>query len=331
MKCMHKSGMSFLTKRHFWAYFSELLYESPYIGRIEVTMSSIAIKNLEVTSVCNYKCPICVRRTRNGHMNMDDFFKIVDKNYHLFNDNGIWLHFYGEPLTDPNFLTRVSYIKSKGAKTRISTNGSLLDEKRRHALATSGLDYIVVSISTLDRETYKRTRGVDNLPLVLKNLLEFKKYIDFLKIPMQLQAVMIDTDNGSERNEFIKYFHDYGIHAAFHNFTNRANSVELDLSVVDKHDYSVKRGVCKGLEERIGILSNCDVVTCYCDFEGQNSLGNLRDYDYSLTELMKNGRLDELKSNLENQVYQGACADCSDWIYYQEDSIERYVTVYPVP
>jgi MoaA/NifB/PqqE/SkfB family radical SAM enzyme len=263
-------------------------------------------------------------------MRMDDFYKIVDKNYHLFNENGIWLHFYGEPLTDPNFLTRVSYIKSKGAKTRISTNGSLLNEKRRHALATSGLDYIVVSISTLNRDTYKKTRGNDNLSLVLKNLLEFKKYIDDLKIPIQLQAVMIDTDNGSERDEFIKYFHDYGIHAAFHNFTNRANSIEMDLFVADKHDYSVKRGVCKELE-KVGILSNCDVVTCCCDLEGQNSFGNLRDYDYSLEDLLKNGKLEEIKDRLINQIYIGACANCSDWIYYQEDSVEKYVTVYPAP
>ena len=299
------------------------------LSRTEVNMDNIGIKNLEVTSVCNYRCPICVRRARTGHMNMDDFYKVVDKNYHLFNENGVWLHFYGEPLMDPYFLERVSYIKSKGVKTRISTNGSLLTEKRREALAYSGLDYIVVSVSTLNREIYKETRGIDNLPLVIQNLIGFKRYIDEHKIPMRLQAVFIDTGDSSEGDKFIKFFHDYGIDAAFHNFTNRANSVELDLFTEDKHDYSLKRGVCCGLETKIGVLSNCEVVTCYCDFEGKNSLGNLRDYDFSLEKLISNGKLNEIKENLKNHIYTGACEDCSDWIYYQNNSSEKYVTVYP--
>lgn len=294
-------------------------------------MNNIEINNLEITSVCNYKCPICVSASRKGHINMEDFYQIVDKNYYLFNKNGVWLHFYGEPLANPNFVSCVEYIKLKGAKARISTNGSLLDEKRRERIANSGLDYIVVSVSTLDREIYKRTRGVDKLPIVLDNLLQFKKYIDAHNIPMQLQAVMIDTDDGAGREDFIKYFHDYGIHAAFHNFTNRSNSVHLDLFNMDKHDYSVKRGVCIDLEKRIGILSNCEVVTCFCDFEAQNSLGNMRNYDYSLEKLLRNGKLDELRENLRKGIYKGVCAECSDWIYYQENSTEKYVTVYPAP
>lgn len=301
------------------------------IDNHEKNMGNIEINNLELTSICNYKCPICVTRSRGSHMDMDEFYKIVDNNYHLFNKNGVWLHFYGEPLTNPNFVECVKYIRSKGAKTRISTNGSLLDDRRREAIANSGLEYVVVSISTLDRETYKRTRGCDRLPQVLDNLFKFKKYIDDHNLPTEVQAVMIDTENGKGKDEFIKFFHDHGIHAAFHNFTNRADSVNLDLFSESNHDYSVKRGLCVDLEKRIGILSDCNIITCFCDFEAKNALGNLRDYDYSLEKLLKNGKLDEIKENLRQGKYLGACEKCSDWIYYQENSTEKYVTVYPAP
>ena len=293
-------------------------------------MRKIEINNLEITSICNYKCPICVTRSRGSHMQMDEFYKIVDNNYQLFNKNGVWLHFYGEPLANPNFVECVQYIKSKGAKTRISTNGSLLDDRRREAIAESGLEYVVVSISTLDRDTYKRTRGCDKLPQVLDNLFKFKKYIDDHNISTQVQAVMIDTDSGKGKEEFIKFFHDHGINAAFHNFTNRSNSVSLDLFSEQNHDYSVKRGLCVNLDKRIGILSDCRVVTCFCDFEAKNSLGNLREYDYSIEKLMENGRLEKIEENLTKGIYAGACSECSDWIYYQKDSKEKYVTVYPV-
>ena len=293
-------------------------------------MSDTIVKYFETTSKCNYKCPICVERTRNEHMKMSDFFELVDKNWHLFNKKGVWVDFNGEPLVDPHFFERVKYLKSKGLKVRMSTNGSLLHETNRHALAMSGIDYIVVSVATLDRETYKKIRGIDNLPLILSNLLELKKDLKRFKVSTELQAVMIDTCDGFDRNEFIKYFHDMGIHVAFHNFTNRAKSIKMNLSVENNHDYSLKRSVCKGLRSNIGILSNCDVVTCCCDFNGRNSLGNLRDYDYSVEILLNNGKLDEIENNLKNHIYLGACAECSDWIYYQKDSTEKYVTVYPV-
>jgi hypothetical protein len=121
-----------------------------------------------------------------------------------------------------------------------------------------------------------------------------------------------------------------GIDAAFHNFTSRAESIKMNLSVKNAHDYSLNRSICKGLRGNIGILSNCEVITCCCDFKGRNSLGNLLSYDYSVEELLNNGNLDEIENNLRNQIYLGACAECSDWIYYQEGSTEKYVTVYPV-
>jgi MoaA/NifB/PqqE/SkfB family radical SAM enzyme len=293
-------------------------------------MSDIAIKYFETTGMCNYKCPICVDRMRNSHMEMDDYYKLIDKNYHLFNQNGVWLDFNGEPLMDPHFFERVKYLKSKGVKVRISTNGALLNETNRRALIESDIDYVVISISTLDPDTYAKIRGVDNLSLVLSNLSELKKDIERLNAHTELQAVMIDTGDGVEREKFIKYFHYMGVHAAFHNFTNRANCIEMDLSVEGNHDFTLKRGLCKGLKENIGSLSNCEVVTCCCDFEGRNSLGNLRDYDYSVEALVNNGKLDAIEDNLKNGVFLGACEDCSDWIYYQENSTEKYVTVYPL-
>ncbi len=289
----------------------------------------LLIKYIETTSKCNYSCPICVERTRNCNLPMDEFYKIVDTNRDLFYKKAIWMDFNGEPLVDPHFFERIDYMHKKGINTRISTNGALLTKKNREKLAKSNINYVVVSIGTLDREEYKKIRGVDNLPKVLKNLLELKKCIDENNSKTELQAVMIDTGKG-ERAEFIKFFHEHGINVGFHNFTNRSESIKMDINP-KKRDYTkFKRGVCQGLRSNIIILSNCEVVTCCCDFFAQNSLGNLRDYNYSLKELMKNGKLDKMISNMEKGIFEGACKKCTDWIYYQEGHEEEYVTVYPV-
>ncbi len=293
----------------------------------------IEIKYLETTGMCNYKCPICVERVRNYHMEQEDFVKIVDKNVELFNKNGVWLDFSGEPLMDPLFFERVKYLKSKGVKVRISTNGELLNEKNRKALIESKIDYIVISISTLDPKKYEEIRGVDNLQKVLDYTMELRQECIEANAETELQAVMIDTCDDFDRQQFIDYFHSRGINVAFHNFTNRAETISLDLmgeNAEKLHDYSIERGLCVRLSENIGILCNGEVITCCCDFMGRNSLGNVKDYDYSIEALVNNGKLEELENNLKNHIYPGACADCTDWIYHQENSVEKYVTVYPV-
>lgn len=290
----------------------------------------IVIKYIETTSKCNYSCPICVSRTRNCHMDMEEFYKIVDNNIELFHKKPIWMDFNGEPLVDPYFFDRIKYMNSKGLKTRISTNGALLNKENREKIANSGLNYLVVSIGTLNADTYKKIRGVDKLPEIINNLIELKKYIDETNSKLELQAVMIDTGADLDRQEFIRYFHNLGINVAFHNFTNRAKSIEMDINPKDRDFKKYDRGECKGLRRNIIILSNCEVVTCCCDFLAQNSLGNLRDYDYSVKKLMQNGKLDNLINDLRNHIYRGACEKCTDWIYYQENAEEEYVTVYPV-
>lgn len=290
----------------------------------------ILIKYIETTSKCNYSCPICVPRTRNCTMDMDEFHKIIDNNLDLFYKKAIWMDFDGEPLVDPYFFDRVKYMHSKGINTRLSTNGSLLNEENRIKMATSEISYVVVSIGTLNSEVYKQIRGIDNLSNVLYNLIELKKYIDKINSKTELQAVMIDTGENLNKQEFIDYFQHLGINVAFHNFTNRAKSISLDVNPKKRNFKQYNRGVCQGLRSNIIILSNCDVVTCCCDLLGKNSLGNLREYDYSVEKLVKNGKLDKIISDLENGKYYGACKDCSDWIYYQKDSKEEYVIVYPV-
>lgn len=290
----------------------------------------ILIKYIETTSKCNYSCPICVPRTRNCHLDMNEFYSIIDNNLDLFYKKAIWMDFNGEPLMDPYFFERVKYMHSKGINTRLSTNGALLNEENRMKIATSGINYIVVSIGTLNSNVYKTIRGIDNLSNVLDNLIELKKCIEQIGAKIELQAVMIDTGENLNKEEFIKYFHKLGINVAFHNFTNRSKTIKMDINPKKRKLETYKRGECKGLKSNLIILSNCEVVTCCCDLLAQNSLGNLRDYNYSVKKLLRNGKLDKIISDLRNNQYNGACKNCSDWIYYQENATEEYVTVYPV-
>lgn len=287
----------------------------------------LKIRYLETTGRCNLDCPVCVERYRNFDMDMDDFYAIADANEALLQGEWIWMDFNGEPLLDPHFFTRVKYLKQKDVTIQLSTNAILLDEKNCMNILESGVDYLVISVVTLDRELYQRIRGVDMLPQILNNAKRMKQMADEAHSSIELQAVAIDTGT-NDLKSFISYFHDLGMHAAVHNFTNRANCSRL--TYMTEHQHLQHRGACQGLKQNIGILNNCDVVTCCSDFKGRNALGNLRDFHYSVADLIQASTLDEMLSKQDEQIFTGACSLCSDWIYYQRDSKEKYVTVYPV-
>lgn len=78
-----------------------------------------------VTSECNMNCPICCKIDDKEILSISDKLKIIDN---ISNSGLIKLNFTGgEPLLDPDIFKLLSYSKSKGLKTALSTNGLLLD------------------------------------------------------------------------------------------------------------------------------------------------------------------------------------------------------------
>lgn len=260
-------------------------------------------------------------------MSTDELYRIVEANHNILRGNRTWLDFNGEPLLDNTFFEKVKMLKEAEVIPMISTNGLLLNDDNCKKLALSGIDYLVVSVSTLNRELYHKIRGIDALEMILGNIEKLKHYTDMYGSQMQIQAMAIDTGD-LDVESFVNHFHSRGIHAAVHNYTNRSMNSRMHFNIEHQQ---IERGRCIDLKQNIGILCDLNVVACCCDFMGENSFGNLRDYGYSVEKLIANGKLDELLDKQEKHIYEGACRNCSDWIYHQALSKEEYVTVYPLP
>lgn len=293
--------------------------------RINYDNEDLIIRYIETTGKCDNKCPICTSRIRNFDMPYDEFCKIVDANMDILKGQRVWLDFSGEPLMDATFFDKVRYMTKNGVITQISTNGNLLTDKNCYSLATSGIDYIVVSVLSLDPDVFKKLRGKDNLDDILSNIDKLKSYIDTYSPNVSLQAVATDID-GLDRNAFINHFHRKGIHAAIHKFTTRSNHI---TDIYETHHCSLpKRSICEGLLKNIVIMCNGEVTMCCSDFYGENSLGNIKDYDYSIRKLLKNGNYEKFIDNQRNNNYIGACKMCNTWMYHQKDSVEEYVELF---
>src|SRR5215510_8712883 len=146
-------------------------------GPIEIT--------LESTAKCNLYCPMCPRHIYtfdNENMDLELYKKIVQdcKDYVEF----IWPYGIGEPMIHPNIFEMISITRDAGIRTGMSTNATLLDDKRADMLLDSGLDYVIFAFDGSTKETYEKTR---------ENILNFltKKLARKAPVYVVLQMVLL--------------------------------------------------------------------------------------------------------------------------------------------
>ena len=131
----------------------------------------------EVTDHCNAECIMCPRDLHklgrpHGIMKLDAFKKSIDEVVGL-GCKQIVLTGFGEPIIDKRIELKIKYAKSKGLRTYIISNASLLTRKRAGALIEAGLDELRLSYYGMRKETYERVMVGLNFDVTMKNLHDF--------------------------------------------------------------------------------------------------------------------------------------------------------------
>ena len=116
---------------------------------------------IESTNICNLDCVMCptglkqVKRPK-GYMDFDLFKSIVDEMAPYV--KATTLHIWGEPLMHKRIFDMVAYCRQKGLRAEISTNATLLDERKAQGLLDAGLDTIYLCLDGFRPETYEAIR-----------------------------------------------------------------------------------------------------------------------------------------------------------------------------
>lgn len=127
----------------------------------------------EPTTRCSLACRTCIRHSWDQGP--------ADLDYALFADLVAQLrsfpqmesaHFagFGEPLLHPRILDMLAAVREAGARTEMTTNGLLLDERTARGLVEVGLGTLIVSVDGVEPGTYRSVRAGAELPTVLENL-----------------------------------------------------------------------------------------------------------------------------------------------------------------
>ena len=96
---------------------------------------------IEITDQCNFSCYGCYRHKLYGHKSLSEITADIDQCISGTNCDVIVIA-GGEPLLHPQIHDIVNYIKRKGRRSLLLTNGSIIDKTMLGELEKSGLSKI---------------------------------------------------------------------------------------------------------------------------------------------------------------------------------------------
>lgn len=114
------------------------------------------------TRRCNLKCIHCYSYSEDvqyeGELTTDEAKRFIDS----LAEFGVPVLLFsgGEPLLRKDLFELISHTKKSGIRAVISTNGTLIDEKKAELLAEAGLSYVGISIDGL-KNIHDKFRGVN--------------------------------------------------------------------------------------------------------------------------------------------------------------------------
>ncbi len=125
----------------------------------ETMLQQPSIYGTAVTTVCNLKCPFCIREAlgvrENRHMDFDAFAGHVQ---YLAAARRVSLFGLGEPFLHPRFFDFVDLCRQAGAFVSTSTHGMSLTAEVRERIIETGLDELNISMDAVTPRLFAELR-----------------------------------------------------------------------------------------------------------------------------------------------------------------------------
>jgi MoaA/NifB/PqqE/SkfB family radical SAM enzyme len=125
---------------------------------------------VNLTNACNMACQWCISSNfdRDGTRLRLDPFRLFCGQYVSMGGKALTFSGGGEPTCHPQFIGFVAAARSFGIELGLFTNGTFHEEYA--AMVAASFRWVRVSLDTVDREEYRKWKGVDKLEKVLKNI-----------------------------------------------------------------------------------------------------------------------------------------------------------------
>lgn len=261
---------------------------------------------IEISNVCNLKCPFCSPTNRPQTMMTAEKFGEIIKQVKEYSDY-IYLHVKGEPLIHPQFMEILSIAEANKMKVNITTNGVMINKVKETLFASKAIHQINISLHSMVCLNDKEKE------IYLDSVYDFIN--DVSKKRSFFVSLRLWTKN-KKLNETILHYLENKLNQKI--IISRKSIMEQVYLSCDEEfswpnlslPFVSDTGTCLGTRDQIAILANGDVVPCCLDAEGIIKLGNL--FEENLTAILAKPRFLEMKKGFENRkIVEELCKKCS--------------------
>jgi MoaA/NifB/PqqE/SkfB family radical SAM enzyme len=298
---------------------------TPYDFRGRLTVGFPSQILMDITEVCNLACVHCPHpafkqsdQYAARYIDPELNEKMIDE----VRQHGQGLTQYiryasnGEPLVHPKAYDMVEdAVRRSGVFVTLTTNGTIMNEKRTQKLLSGGVHLIDVSIDALRPETYAKIRVNGDLNITRANVLRLLKWVEESKASTKVVVSLVEQpDNQDEIADFERYWRDQGVSYVIirrlHSCSGaKSDLVQLQRALAQKE----QRRPCLYPWERICINARGDLAFCPSDWVHGSYVA-----DYKRTTIQETWQGEFYRrlrdAHLTND-YRGHsfCGQCPDW------------------
>ena len=252
--------------------------------------------NFEVTNRCNIRCTICpvnrgMRRAR-ATQTLASFERFLDRNPGL---EFVLLFQWGEPLLVRSLPEMIAAATSRGVKTMITTNGTLLDEGWCGRLLDAGLTRLTLSVDG-DAETHRRIRGVALEPL-RRNLERLRAMRDERRAPLGIDVSMVVNPLTEPAWRELR--------------RSWAATADRIQAIPQFYAAPRKRPCREPSRGNLVVLADGNVTVCCADPEGDAAVGHVD--EAPLQEILNNDRMRAFRRAHFARRFPAICRDCGEY------------------
>jgi MoaA/NifB/PqqE/SkfB family radical SAM enzyme len=292
-------------------------------GRLTAEFPSQVI--VDVTEVCNLACVHCPHPDFKKSEYYDARYldpalntKLVDE----VRDHGRGKTQYirytseGEPLIHPKGYDMIEdAVQRSGVYVTLTTNGTIMNEKRTRKLLDAGVHMIDISIDAHLPETYARVRVNGDLNVTRANVLRLIEWVRLAKTGTKVVVSFVEQpQNTAEAGDFERYWKEQGADAVvIRRLHSAAGAVIPVASIMRSRNAKVERRPCVYPWERVVLNPRGHLSFCPADWVHGATI-----VDYQKTTIREtwNGEFYRglRQAHLSNNFAgYGFCGQCPDW------------------
>lgn len=280
---------------------------------------------VDITEVCNLACVHCPHPDFKQSEHYDARYltpelnaKLVDEVAQYGKGKTQYIRYTsnGEPLVHPKAYDMIEYaVKNSGVFVTLTTNGTIMNEKRTRRLLEAGIHLIDISIDAINPETYAKVRVGGDLAVTNSNVMRLLEWVNDSGLDTKVVVSYVEQPlNKAETNDFETFWKSRGVdYVVIRRLHTHSGAKAGENDVRRKQAEKLERRPCLYPWERISLNAAGELSFCPSDWVHGSKLADYR--DTSVCELWQSDTYKKLRAaHLNNDfTMHHFCGQCPDW------------------